>query len=521
MSKVAKAALGLMSVTMFSKVLGFLRETILVAVYGASASADAYITSMNIPNVIFATIGAALGTTFIPLFYEIEKCDGKERALNFSNNVFNIVIMISFIIAILGFLFAEPLTRVFAMDFSGETLKIATRFTKIMIFGIVFIGLMNIMTCWLQIKGDFTIPGMVGLPYNIIIIISIILSAKGNLDILAIGTLLAISSQFIFLYPFAAKNQYRYKMYINIKDKYIKKMLYLIIPVFIGVGVNQINTVVDRSLASTLGDGIITILNSANRLNTFITGILVVAIVSVVYPLLSKLSSEGNIDEFTKTIRKSINIIILLLIPISVGAIILSEPVVRIVFERGKFNSQSTYLTSVALAYYSIGMVGFGLREILNRIFYSLKDTKTPMINGTISMIMNIILNVLLINFMGHGGLAFATSISSLICVIMLFRSLRRKIGYFGQNNIIKTTLKCIIASFIMAIITKKTYLLFSSLLGIGTIQEIIAIIVSVSIGVIIYGILIILLKIDEVNILLDKFNSRKHKITLEKQYKV
>ncbi|WP_278244936.1 lipid II flippase MurJ, partial [[Clostridium] dakarense] len=150
----------------------------------------------------------------------------------------------------------------------------------------------------------FNIPGLTGLPYNILIIISIILSIKINILILPIGLLVAALSQFLFQFPFAYKEGYIYKPYINIKDEYLKKAMYLLLPVVIGVGVNQINIVVDKSLASTLGDGIITILNSANRLNDFVQGLFIVTITTVMYPLLSNLSSIGKNEEFKQNIKK-------------------------------------------------------------------------------------------------------------------------------------------------------------------------------------------------------------------------
>lgn len=495
MSKVAKATIGLMMITMLSKVLGFIRETILVAIHGPGLIADAYITSMNIPNVIFATIGTALATTFIPLFFEVREDKGEKAALNFSSNVFNIVIVLSIILSIIGFVFAEPITKIFAINFYGEKLILATKFTRIMIFGMVFIGLSNIMTCWLQINGNFIIPGMTGIPYNTIIIISILLSSNGNLNIMAIGTLVATVSYFIFQYPFAYKNKFRYKPHISLNDAYIKKMIYLIIPVFIGVGVNQLNTVVDRSLASTLGDGVITILNSANRLNSFVLGLFISTIVSVIYPMLSKLSSKGNDDEFKDTIRKSLNIILILIIPISIGAIVLAEPVVRIVFERGKFDFNATILTASALRGYSIGMIGSSLREILNRVFYSLKDTKTPMINGALSMAINIVLNIIFIKLWGHIGLALATSTSVIICTILMLVSLKNKVGYFGQDKILKTLIKSFVSAIIMGIMTHFVYEYLSIVLS----TDIIALFVAITVGVLVYSIMIAVFRIEEV----------------------
>ena len=500
MSKVAKATLGLMIVTMLSKVLGFGRELALTYIYGANSIADVYITSLSIPNTLFASIGTALGTTFIPIFYEVNRIDGKERALKFANNLFNIVILLSTILAILGFIFAEPLVKVFAIEFTGEKLELAVLFTKIMIFGVIFIGLSNIMTSWLQISGKFSIPGMAVLPFNIFIIIGILLSSRGNIKLMAIWSLIAIASQFLFQLPFAIRNGYRYKLYINVKDEYIKRILLLIIPVFMGVAVDQINTIVDRSLASTLGDGAITVLNSANRLNGFVMGIFIITIASVIYPTLSKLSNNDNKEKFAKSVTQSINSVILLIMPISVGAVVLAKPVIRIVFERGAFDSYATNITAIALACYSIGMIGFGLREIFNKVFYSLQDTKTPMINGAMAMGINIVLNIVLVKVLGHAGLALATSISALICTLLLFRSLNKKIGYFGQDKILKTMVKSLIASAAMGGITVIVYNLLSSALGLGFIKETIALFGTIIIGAIAYGCMMIALKIEEVS---------------------
>ena len=509
MSKVAKATIVLMIVTMLSKVLGFGRELVLTYIYGADAIADVYITSLSIPGVLFATIASALGTTFIPLFFEIEKLKGRKKSLLFANNIFNIVIVLTIIIAIFGFIFAKPLVKLFAMNFEGEKLSLAIDFTRIMIFGIVFIGLSNIMTSWLQINGNFTIPGMVAYPYNILIIGGILLSATGDPRIMAIGTLIGIASQFVFQIPFAIKSGYKYKLYLNLNDEYIKKMIMLIMPVFIGIAVNQLNTIIDRSLASTLGDGAITILNSANRLNNFVLGIFITTISTVIYPMLSKLSNENNKEKLKETIVKSINSVVLLIIPISVGAIILAEPVVRIVFERGAFNSDATSITAIVLACYSIGMIGFALRDVLSRVFYSIQDTRTPMINGALAMGMNIVFNIILVKFLGHAGLALATSISALICIVLLFNSLKKKIGYFGQDKIIKTTLKSLIAAIVMGVVTYFMYNTLAKLLGLGFIKEALALLGSVGIGAIVYGILVIILKVEEVNTITNMIKSK------------
>ena len=152
------------------------------------------------------------------------------------------------------------------------------------------------------------------------------------------------------------KKGYRYKSYIDVKDEHLKRMLWLIAPVLIGVAVNQINTIVDRTIASTLVEGSISALNYATKLNQFVMGMFIVSISSVVYPMLSKLSSENNKEQFNKSIITSVNTVTLLVIPISIGAIILANPIVKLLFQRGEFDARATHMTAVALTFYSIGI---------------------------------------------------------------------------------------------------------------------------------------------------------------------
>ena len=308
--------------------------------------------------------------------------------------------LICIAISIIGVILTPQVVKLFALGFKGETMEKAVYFTRAMILGIPFLGISYIMMAYLQVKENFIIPGLMSVPYNTCIIISILLSVKTSPYILPWGALIGLLGQFLFQLPFAMKKGFRYKPYINLKDEYLKKMLWLVAPVLIGVAVNQINTIVDRTIASTLVEGSISALNYANKLNQFVMGMFIVSISSVVYPMLSKLSTENNKVKFNQSIIKAINIVILLVIPISVGAIILSTPIVKILFQRGEFDARATYMTSVALVFYSIGMIGFGLRDILGKVFYSLQDTRTPMINGAIAMGLNIILNILFVKLL-------------------------------------------------------------------------------------------------------------------------
>lgn len=505
MGKVAKATVALMIVTMFSKVIGFVRELVLGALYGATTYSDIFIASSNIPKVLFTLVATALATTFIPLYYENLREGGEEKALKFSNNILNITIILGIILSTISFIFAEPIVKIFAMGFKGETFRQTVLFTRIIIFGAIFTGLSNIMKSYLQSKDSFAIPGLIGLPYNIILITSMLLSVKlKNVYVLPIGMFFAMASQFFFQVPFAYKKGYKYKLFVDFKDEYVKKMLILVAPIVIGVAVDQINIMVDKTLASTLVEGSISALNYADRLKGFVTGMFIASISSVVYPQFSKLSSMVDKTEFYSFIRKSINSVIIIIMPMTIGAMVLSEPIVRILFQRGAFDARATEMTSVALIFYSIGLIGVGLRDILTKIFYSIQDTKTPMINATIAVLMNILMNIMFIKYLKHAGLALATSLSSIICILLLFRSLKNKIGEFEQNKIIAVFLKSTIASIVMGIISKSTYKLLISILGTNFFMDVISLGIAIIVGAIIYALLIIIFKVDEISIITD-----------------
>ncbi|AZR73923.1 murein biosynthesis integral membrane protein MurJ [Anoxybacter fermentans] len=492
-----KTALLLMLITIFSKIFGFARDITLSYFYGASNISDAYLISITIPMVIFSFIGTGISTGYIPMYSKIESNNGVEDANRYTNNLVNILIVICTVIIILGFLFTNQIVKVFASGFEAETLTLAVQFTKISLLGIYFTGLIYIFNGFLQLKGDYTITALVGFPMNFFIILSIFISSKANILVLSIGSVIAIASQLLLVLPFAYKKGYRYKFILNIKDEYIKTMAYIALPIIIGVSVNQINILVDRTLASQIATGGISALNYANRLNGFVQGIFVLSIVTVMYPMISKMVAENNMTGLKKSLAEAISSVNLLVLPATVGAMIFAEPVVRLLFGRGAFDVQAISMTSYALFFYSIGMIGFGLREVLSRAFYSLQDTKTPMINAAIAMVMNIILNIILSKFLGIGGLALATSISAIFCTVLLFISLRKKIGPFGMKHITISFIKVLCASLVMGLIAKISYNILLNYIGAN-----LSLLTSIGIGAIVYFIIIYFMKIEEVDII-------------------
>ncbi len=504
-----KTAFLLMIFTIFSKIFGFARDITLAYFYGTSNISDVYLISTTIPLVIFSFIGTGINTGYIPMYSKIQNIRGTKEANRFTSNLVNFLIVICTIIFILGFLFANQIVKVFASGFQGDTLALTVKFTRISLFGIYFMGLIYIFNGFLQLKENYIIPALVGFPLNIFIIASIFLSSKTNVVVLSIGSVIAAASQLILVLPFAYKKGYRYKFILDIKDEHIKNMVYIALPVIIGVSVNQINTLVDRTIASQISVGGISALNYANRLNGFVQGIFVLSIATVMYPMISKMAAENNMTGFKKSVSEAISSINLLVLPTTIGAMIFAEPIVRLLFGRGAFDANAISMTSYALFFYSIGMIGFGLREILSRTFYSLQDTKTPMINAAIAMTINIILNIILSKFLSIGGLALATSISAIFCTVLLFTSLRKKIGSFGMKSITISFIKILCASLAMGVIAKVSY---NALLK--NVNANFSLILSIGIGAITYFAIIYFMKIEEVDVIVNAIKRKMIKTT-------
>lgn len=483
-----------MFITIFSTVFGFAREIVLTYYYGASAVSDVYLISQTIPSSVFAMVGAGIAMTFIPIYSKILKEEGEDRAFKFTSNIMNLFFVASSIIVILVLLFTPQIVKVFAGGFSEDSLNLAILFTRISIFGVYFSGALVILNGFLHIKGNFLIPAIIGIPMNIALIISFYLASKGNYVILAYGIIASLAVQLIVVIFSVIKYRIKYEIIFNFKDKYIKEILILSLPVILGASVNQVNVLVDKSIASTLAVGGISALNYANRLNGFIQGLFVLPVLTVIYPTISKMVLDLNEAGLKKTINESIVSVSLLVIPATVGAMIYSRPIVELLFLRGEFDSSAASMTSQALLLYSIGMIASSIRDIITRVFYSYNDTKTPMINSAFCVVLNIILSLILSRFLGVGGLALATSVSIIVMTLILVLSLKKRVPTFGFRISIHSVLKITIISLIMGFVSFVFYKYLSA-----NLSQNIALIISIVIAIAVYLPLILFSKIPEV----------------------
>lgn len=509
-NKTAKSALIIIIFSLGSKFLGFVRETLIAAKFGSGMATDTFFIALAATGLMTTLIKEAITTSFIPILSEVEVNEGKEGKVCHLNNMINIIVFISIILVILAWFLSPLIIKLTAKDFEGDQFNLAVNLMRIGLPMILFSGVMGSLTGFLHSEQMHMSSAAIGFPFNFVYIFFLLfLSSKFGIKGLMVAAVFAVMSQLIIQVPEARKAGFRYKFIFNLKDVYIKKALLLSTPVLIGVAINDINVIIDKTLASGLVKGSISALNYANKLNGLILGVFVSAITTVIFPLLSKESNSDNILGMKKIIGYGVNLILFITIPATVGLIVLATPIVEIAFQRGAFTSNDTIMTSYALVFYSLGLVASSLRLLITRVYYSLQDTRTPMVNGAISAGFNIVLNLILIRFMAHGGLALGTSIANTVATLLMFYGLRNKIGSIGAKGYINTFIKAGVASAIMGVVAYITYNGLYAILGVSKLYSLISLIAAVGLGVVVYGVLCYVFRLEEVSDIVDKVIER------------
>ncbi|MGN9165032.1 murein biosynthesis integral membrane protein MurJ [Tissierellaceae bacterium HCP3S3_D8] len=497
--QLAQSAAMIAIFTLISKGLGFLREVMIASKFGSGMETDTYFVAMTATSLIMGTLGTALNTTLIPIFSEIGENNGRNAQKKYLNNVLNLVFLITIILGIIAFLISPIVIRVMAKGFVGKQFDLAVRLNRIGLPIIIFLGFTYVFSGYLQSRQIFGPHAIMGIPYNLVFLVYLLFfTEKIDISILMLVSVGASLTQVLIQIPAVRHTGYRYSLDVNLEDPYLKKAMILVFPVLFGSAVRQINGIVDKTLASELVDGSISALTYANRINELVIAVFVMAITTVIFPMLSQAFSQGDGYKLKKIFNQGVNIILLVTVPATVGMILLAEPIVRIFFERNAFDSTATMMTSQALIFYSVGLIGSSLRMMLNKVFYSFQDTRTPMINGCMAVILNVVLNLLFIRSMGHSGLALATSISAIFTTCLLFVDLKKKLGSIGLKSMLVTFFKTFFAAIIMGIVVYLIYFKLGGLIAGKKIVDMIMLLLSIFIGVIVYFTLCVLFKIEE-----------------------
>lgn len=502
MSSLKKTAIIITIITLGSKLLGFGREIVLAYFYGTSYIVDVYLMASSIPGIVFGWL-TTIAVSYTPIYTDIRSNLGEERSHRFTNNLISIVICCAIVCVLFGLIFSKQIVYITAPGFKGEAYNLTVRFLKVSLWTIIFNSIVQILTAYLNCNNKFIQSNISTLVISSTQLAVIFVSGLFGEHILIYGILFSSILHLIIVYIFSNKNGFRYKFEIK-KTPEIEKAFIIVVPIFISSMIMQINTFVDKMFASQLVEGSIAALNYSAIIRAFIFYIFTMAITTMIYPMLSQSIAENNMNRVKDIFSKGINIIIILFVPITIGAIILSEPAISFVYERGEFSHASTIMTSTAFVMYTIGLLALALRDVITKVFYSLQDTKSTMYVGIVAVMLNIVLNMILIKPLGHNGLALATSLSELITLPLFFILLRKKIGNIGLKDSLVLFIKASIAGIFMGIVVYFSYKYFSTILGTGRIYMLLIIVITSCLGGLLYFILMVVMKVKEMEFFTD-----------------
>lgn len=490
--KITGAASIVGAATVLSRILGYIRDAAVAYVFGAGMFADAFFMAFRISNLLRRLLGeGALTSSFIPIFTEELNLRNKEGIKSLVSSVFTLFAIIFVVLAALGMIFSKEIVWLMSPGFASdpEKFSITVRLTMLMFPYMVFVGLMAIAMGVLNSYKHFTAPAISPVFFNLSIILCVF-ALVPFLDTpvyaLVIGVLLGGLMQFLIQMPYMGKFGMLPKLSFKFGDPAIKKIFLLMGPAAFGVGVYQLNIFVTLWFSSQLPEGAVSYLYYAGRLMELPLGVFGVAVSTAALPSLSEHAAKGEHDAFRSSLSFAIRIVNFVTIPATIGLLVLSYPIIEVLFRRGEFGSAATSGTAIALYYYAVGLVPVSISRILTSVFYSLKDTATPVWIAFISFVFNAVFCFVLVGPLGHGGLALATSLSSLINMVILFIVLRYRFGRFGGKMIFSSGFKSGVASLIMGAIL-YIVLAVTGFDSMTTVWKALLIAVSLCAGVVIY----------------------------------
>jgi len=506
-TRVTKAAGVVGSATLLSRIFGFLRDVVIAWFFGAGLSADAFFVAFRIPNLLRRLFGeGSLSIAFIPVFTEYLTDRGRDEAFRLARSALRLLSIILAVVVVVGILLSPLIIRVIAPGFvdSPEKFAVAVNLTRIMFPYIFLIGLVALAMGILNVLGHFAAPALAPVFLNLAMIGSVFLISprlENPITGLAIGVLIGGVLQLALQVPFLIKKGFYFWQKSKLFHPGLKRIGVLMLPTIFGAAVYQINILVGTLLASLLPEGSVSYLYYADRLVQFPLGIFAIAMATAVLPSLSRQAAANDLNAVTNTFGHAMRLVFFITVPAMVGLIVLREPIVALLFKRGAFDVQATRLTAYALLYYGIGLWAFSAVRIVVSTFYALQDMKTPVRAACISVAANIILGVILMQWMAHGGLALSTSLASMLNLGLLINALRAKLGFLGLRNIAVSVFKSAACSAIMGIGVWGVALAIIPAGGGNLAGLFVGLLASIGVGIILYGLFAFLFKSPELEV--------------------
>ncbi|MEW5978730.1 MAG: murein biosynthesis integral membrane protein MurJ [Acidobacteriota bacterium] len=509
-AQLAKSA-GIISIATFcSRILGLVREQVIAHLFPRYAT-DAFYVAFRIPNLLrdlFAE--GALSSAFIPTFAAYLTQRGRAEAWKLASMVVNLLLVILSATTLVGIVFSDWIV----MQFAGSYTEIPGKFeltvlmTRLMFPFLPIVALAAVAMGVLNSQGKFLVPAMAPALFNVGSLVTALALYRFLPDLglepilaMAVGTVVGGSLQLLVQVPQVFRQGFEYILAIDLRHSGVRRVLLLMGPGTIGLAATQINIFVNTWLATGQEEGAVSWLNYAFRLMQFPIGVFGVAIAAAALPTISAQVARKELQHLRDTLSTSLRMGFALNIPASFGLIFLSQPIIQAIYEHGRFTATDTLATAKALVYYALGLFAYSAIKILVPAFYSLGRSRVPVIVSSLSVALNIVLNLALVGPMGYSGLALGTSVTSVFNFLLLFGLLQRYTGGLEVRPILSTFVKAALASTVMGLCCYRFHRWFFTLpfgfSGIG--WQIVSLGLAIGLGMVVLLIVANLLRMQEV----------------------
>jgi putative peptidoglycan lipid II flippase len=445
---------------MTSRILGLVRDQVLASMFGAGNAMDAFNVAFRIPNLVrdlFAE--GALSAAFVPVFMRQLASGERTAAWRLGNNVINVLLVVTGILVVAGMVLARPLVTAFAADYAAVPgkLELTILLARIMLPFLTLVAIAAVVMGMLNSLHRFFVPAMAPAMFNIATIVCALLLVPlmprfgmPPITAIAIGALIGGLAQVLIQWPLLRQEGFAYRPFLDWKQDALRRVLLLMGPGTVGLAATQMNVFVNTVLATQEGTGAVSWLNYAFRLMYLPTGLFGVSIATATVPAVSRHAAQQDETAVRSTLADGLSLMLVLNVPATVGLMVLSHPIVRVIFERRAFLPSDTLATAAALQYYAVGLLGYSVVRIAAPTFYALGDSLTPVQVSAAAVLVNAVLNVALAGLLGYRGLALGTSIAALFNAAGLLWLLHRRLNGLDDRRILSSFSRIAIASIVM-----------------------------------------------------------------------
>jgi len=438
--KLLKSTAIVSAMTLISRVSGLVRDVVMANVLGPSALADAFFVAFRIPNFLRRIFGeGAFSQAFVPVFSELTE-NNTDEAKRFVNATAGMLALITFVLTVLGVIFAPFIVRLFAPGFLDDPQKFAITVDALrFMFPYLFcISLVAMSAGVLNTLNRFAVPAVTPVLLNVCLIIAmwvLVPFLDNAAQALAVGVLVAGFVQLGFQIPSLLKEGYFPKPTIDKNNQAMRKVFGLMLPAVFSVSVAQINTLVNTFLASFLVTGSVSWLYFSDRLMEFPVGVFGIALATVVLPSLSKEYTVGTAASFSSMMDWALRWVTIIAVPATLALYTLATPLLTTIFQYNAFSTEDVLMSASALKAFALGVCGFIFVKVLAPGFFAQQDTVTPMRVAVVSVLVNVVMSIVLVKTMAHTGLALAISIAAWVNAGLLFIMLLKRNIYQPEQG--------------------------------------------------------------------------------------